>query len=370
MQTSGSWYTDGVVVFRDRMNPDAIYQTTVPVTSVQAVEAVNLGDGEGGIIGSVAGGILTDDMWRCTRQQPPAGWQLRDFDDDLWPPARVVASRTGPPFNLDEAFQIPANASWIWAFDSPDAGEEDRVWCRSPVPERTTNCSLPTEPTMASTALTSTEPQPTTSESNTTPEAAPIFLRKGDDDTMIILAAILVPLAVLACLAIGCLPCFVAAGGVAAAGGDSSSDYSSDAESEEETFGEQQTRVGGPGSTLTGMVVENGIYGSSRMGPPIFVGGDSGVLVPNASYGRAPSHRWGAPPATGFNGYGPPGPGSRPAPRGYDFATRTPGSSYGFPPRTVTVERAYETIPGDDLVSPMRESSYPVSQGFESARRL
>lgn len=35
--------------------------------------------------------IVSDGAWRCSRQAP-SGWQMLDFKDGAWPPARVVTS--------------------------------------------------------------------------------------------------------------------------------------------------------------------------------------------------------------------------------------------------------------------------------------
>jgi hypothetical protein len=187
---------------------------------------------------------------------------------------------------------------------------------------------------------------------------------------MIILAAIAVPLAVLACLLIGCLPCFQFFGMGAVGSSIEGDDMSYDSE-DEGTF--DATTTGGIGnegvfatgpSRFSGALVENIIYGRSggpRFGPPIVV--DSGDIVTNTIYGRAPSYHWGSQSSSNQNrGYGPPSNFQRPA--SYVSAV-VPSERWGS-----QMERAYETIPGDELRRvPMQESIYPVTPGFEPPSR-
>ena len=184
---------------------------------------------------------------------------------------------------------------------------------------------------------------------------------------MIILAAIALPLAVLAIFLLGCLPCFqFCCLGAAAAGGAGGDDDSYLSEDDEDVY--YNTGASGYGSEgiyatagpspFAGALVENVIYGRSggpRFGPPIVV--DGGEVVENSNYGRAPSYYWGnqqgaEPPS----GYGAP----RNFPRPASYASAAPS-----PRRFVPAERAYETIPGDEpMRMPVQESHYPVTPGF------
>ena len=58
-------------------------------------------------------GLVTDASWKCSATYQ-AGWNVIDFDDSSWAPAREVAANGASVWRTRLIGQISSEAMWIW----------------------------------------------------------------------------------------------------------------------------------------------------------------------------------------------------------------------------------------------------------------
>lgn len=75
-----------------------------------------------GILGSFSNGLVTNESWKCSSVLY-SGWNSPDFNDQLWPFAKVVGNHGDSPWGFIAS--IAQTAKWIWT-----AGQYDDVYCR------------------------------------------------------------------------------------------------------------------------------------------------------------------------------------------------------------------------------------------------
>ena len=81
---------------------------------------------EGGILGSLENGLVTDNSWKCIRSFTP-GWNMRTYQDEDWPMATSYGPNNPSTFPWGEIQIIDSSAQWIWTKDNENDTE---VYCR------------------------------------------------------------------------------------------------------------------------------------------------------------------------------------------------------------------------------------------------
>lgn len=81
---------------------------------------------EGGILGSLENGVVTDTSWKCTTSAE-TGWNMRTYQDDNWPMATSYGPNSASTFPWGNIQDIDSSALWIWTQDNKNDVE---VYCR------------------------------------------------------------------------------------------------------------------------------------------------------------------------------------------------------------------------------------------------
>ena len=81
---------------------------------------------EGGILGSLENGLVTDTSWKCT-PFATLGWNMRTYRDDDWPMTTSYGPNSASTFPWGEITSIDSSAKWIWTKDNKNDTE---VYCR------------------------------------------------------------------------------------------------------------------------------------------------------------------------------------------------------------------------------------------------
>ena len=103
----GRWYADGLKLDRNS-NHNQQQQADVPrTTQVIAVRCHDSGGGYG-IAARLANGVVTDESWKCTSNEPDGDWTRIGYDDAAWPRAVINAPPRGV-FSNGEPYNV------IWA---------------------------------------------------------------------------------------------------------------------------------------------------------------------------------------------------------------------------------------------------------------
>ena len=104
---SGNWYADGLKL-DGNSNHNQQQQADVPrTTQVIAVKCRNTGRAYG-IAAWLANGVVTDESWKCTSDEPGDDWTQIGYDDAAWPQAVVILQDRGI-FSNGDSYSI------IWA---------------------------------------------------------------------------------------------------------------------------------------------------------------------------------------------------------------------------------------------------------------
>ena len=120
---TGVWYADGSKLDRDSNRQRE--QAEIPVTTqVIAVRCRNTGDAYG-VAAWLANGVVTDESWKCTNNEPNGTWTQVDYDDTAWPQAVRQSRSIGGLFSNGELYSV------IWAdCDGRDDEACKVVYCR------------------------------------------------------------------------------------------------------------------------------------------------------------------------------------------------------------------------------------------------
>ena len=124
-------FADGVEIPIPRK--EAIRWKTVSVlhisseTRLIAVRANNTG-WDGGILGSIENGIVTDETWKCS-DSLEINWNQISFDDSNWVSATVLGSHLDTKWGhlISRIPSISEKAKWIWTSSTKD---HSSVFCR------------------------------------------------------------------------------------------------------------------------------------------------------------------------------------------------------------------------------------------------
>ncbi|XP_032241628.2 uncharacterized protein LOC116620137 [Nematostella vectensis] len=103
-----------------------ITQFIIPEDSrMVALEGVDFGRLQPGIIASLGNQIVTDSSWKCS-VHPTSGWTSWGFNDALWPAASVYWNLSNPIELLPVKEGLTDKAEWIWTADT----NSRHVYCR------------------------------------------------------------------------------------------------------------------------------------------------------------------------------------------------------------------------------------------------
>ena len=72
---------------------------------------------EGGILGSLENGVVTDTSWKCTNSLSQ-GWNMRSYEDEDWPIAKSYGPNSASTFPWGDIKSIDNRAVWIWTDDN------------------------------------------------------------------------------------------------------------------------------------------------------------------------------------------------------------------------------------------------------------
>ena len=123
-------YVDGVLVGEgatDLINKGFHKYELTPGSHVIALKCTGKPQPwEGGILGSLENGLVTDISWKCVASATQ-GWNMRTYLDDDWPTATSIAPNTASTLPWGKIESIDDSAEWIWTNDNVNDTE---VYCR------------------------------------------------------------------------------------------------------------------------------------------------------------------------------------------------------------------------------------------------